>query len=69
MDFMSKLLQGIAFIPGVVNGIEGLFGSRGVAQPGSAPALGARSFLPLLPSPAFVSNVFNNWGTLLLAQS
>ncbi len=28
MDFVSKLLQGIAFIPAVVNGIEGLFGSR-----------------------------------------
>jgi hypothetical protein len=28
MDFMSKLLQGIAFIPAVVSGIEGLFGSR-----------------------------------------
>ena len=28
MDFLSKLLQGIAFVPSVVNGIEGLFGSR-----------------------------------------
>jgi len=28
MNFVSKLLQGIAFIPAVVNGIEGLFGSR-----------------------------------------
>jgi hypothetical protein len=28
MDFVSKLLQGIAFIPAVVNGIEGLFGGR-----------------------------------------
>ena len=24
MDFLSKLLQGIAFVPAVVNGIEGL---------------------------------------------
>jgi hypothetical protein len=28
MNFLQKLLQGIAFIPAVVNGIEGLFGSR-----------------------------------------
>jgi hypothetical protein len=32
MDFMSKLLQGIAFIPEVVSGIEGLFGSRTGAE-------------------------------------
>src|SRR5919108_4411539 len=28
MNFLSKLLRGIAFIPAVVHGIEGLFGSR-----------------------------------------
>jgi len=28
MNFLSKILQGIAFVPAVVNGIEGLFGSR-----------------------------------------
>lgn len=28
MNFLSKLLSGIAFIPGVVNGIEGLFGHK-----------------------------------------
>jgi len=28
MNFLSKVLQGIAFVPAVVNGIEGLFGSR-----------------------------------------
>jgi hypothetical protein len=28
MDFLSKLLQGMAFVPSVVTGIEGLFGSR-----------------------------------------
>ena len=28
MDFLQKLLQGIAFIPAVVNSIEGLFGSQ-----------------------------------------
>src|SRR5262245_49542113 len=28
MNFLSKLLQGIAFVPAVVHGIEGLFGSR-----------------------------------------
>ena len=32
MDFISKLLQGIAFIPAVVNGIEGLFGGRSGAE-------------------------------------
>jgi hypothetical protein len=28
MDFLQKLLQGIAFIPAVVNSIENLFGSQ-----------------------------------------
>lgn len=28
MNFLQKLLQGIAFVPALVNGIEGLFGSR-----------------------------------------
>jgi hypothetical protein len=28
MNFLQKLLQGIAFVPAVVNGIEGLFGNR-----------------------------------------
>jgi len=28
MNFLQKLLQGIAFIPAVVSGIEGLFASR-----------------------------------------
>ncbi len=32
MDFLSKLLQGIAFVPAVVNGIDGLFGGRSGAQ-------------------------------------
>jgi hypothetical protein len=32
MEFVSKLLQGIAFIPAVVNGIEGLFGGRSGAE-------------------------------------
>jgi hypothetical protein len=27
MDFLSKLLQGIAFVPSIVTGIEGLFAS------------------------------------------
>lgn len=28
MDFISQLLRGIAFVPALVNGIEGLFGSK-----------------------------------------
>ena len=28
MDFLSKLLQGLAFVPAVVNGIEKLFSTR-----------------------------------------
>jgi hypothetical protein len=32
MDFVAKLLQGIAFILAVVNGIEGLFGGRSGAE-------------------------------------
>jgi hypothetical protein len=28
MNFLAKLLQGIAFIPAIVHGIEGLFGSK-----------------------------------------
>ena len=32
MNFLSKLLRGIAFVPAVVQGIEGLFGSRTGAE-------------------------------------
>ena len=32
MNFLSKLLQGIAFVPTVVHGIEGLFGHRSGAE-------------------------------------
>jgi hypothetical protein len=28
MNFLSQLLRGIAFVPALVNGIEGLFGSK-----------------------------------------
>jgi hypothetical protein len=28
MDFLSKLLQGIAFVPAIVHGIEGSFGAK-----------------------------------------
>ena len=32
MNFLAQLLQGIAFVPAVVNGIEGLFGNRSGAE-------------------------------------
>src|SRR5438046_10014010 len=32
MEFLSKLLQGISFLPAVISGIEGLFGGRPGAQ-------------------------------------
>jgi len=32
MDFMAKFLQGIAFVPAIVNGIETLFGGRSGAE-------------------------------------
>ena len=32
MEFLSKLLQGISFLPAIISGIEGLFGSRSGAQ-------------------------------------
>ncbi len=28
MGFLSKLLQGISFVPAIVHGVEGLFGSQ-----------------------------------------
>ena len=41
MDFLSQLLRGIAFIPALVSGIEGLFGSK----PGADKKDAAMSFL------------------------
>ena len=41
MDFASKLLQGLSFLPAVVSGIEGLFGNR----PGEEKKTAALSFL------------------------
>lgn len=41
MDFLSQLLRGIAFVPALVNGIEGLFG----AKPGAEKKDAAMSFL------------------------
>ena len=32
MNFLAKLLQGIAFVPAIVTGIEGLFGSKSGAE-------------------------------------
>ena len=41
MDFLSQLLRGIAFVPALVNGIEGLFGNK----PGADKKDAAMSFL------------------------
>ena len=41
MDFLSQLLRGIAFVPALVSGIEGLFG----AKPGAEKKDAAMSFL------------------------
>ena len=41
MNFLSKLLQGIAFVPTVVNSVENLFGKR----PGSDKKQAALSFI------------------------
>ena len=41
MDFLNQLLRGIAFIPALVAGIEGLFGSK----PGPEKKDAAMSFL------------------------
>jgi hypothetical protein len=41
MDFLSQLLRGIAFVPALVNGIEGLFGNK----PGDEKKDAAMSFL------------------------
>lgn len=32
MNFLSKLLQGIAFVPAIVQGIEGVFGAKSGAN-------------------------------------
>ena len=32
MNFLSKLLQGIAFVPAIVTGVEGLFGHKSGAD-------------------------------------
>ncbi len=32
MNFLAKLLQGIAFVPTIVTGIEGLFGGKSGAE-------------------------------------
>ncbi len=32
MNFLAKLLQGIAFVPAIVTGIEGLFGMKSGAE-------------------------------------
>jgi hypothetical protein len=41
MDFLSQLLRGIAFVPALVNGIEGLFSNK----PGAEKKDAAMSFL------------------------
>jgi hypothetical protein len=40
MNFFSKLLQGIAFVPAIVTGVEGLFGHKtGAAKKNTAMTL------------------------------
>jgi hypothetical protein len=41
MNFLNQLLRGIAFVPALVNGIEGLFGSKSGSEKKDA----AMSFL------------------------
>jgi hypothetical protein len=41
VDILSKILQGLSFVPNVVNGIEGLLGNR----PGAEKRNAALSFL------------------------
>ena len=41
MDFLTQLLRGMAFVPALVNGIEGLFGNKSGEQKKDA----AMSFL------------------------
>ncbi len=41
MNFLTQLLRGIAFVPALVNGIEGLFGNK----PGADKKDAAMSFL------------------------
>ncbi|MGH9511904.1 MAG: hypothetical protein ACRD2U_07180 [Terriglobales bacterium] len=41
MNFLSTLLQGISFVPAIVNGIENIFGGR----PGAEKKTAAMSFL------------------------
>lgn len=41
MEFLAQLLRGIAFVPALVNGIEGLFGNKSGAEKKDA----AMSFL------------------------
>lgn len=41
MNFLNQLLRGIAFVPALVNGIEGLFGGKSGAEKKNA----AMSFL------------------------
>lgn len=41
MNFLNQLLRGIAFVPALVNGIEGLFGNKSGAEKKDA----AMSFL------------------------
>ena len=36
MNFLSKLLQGIAFVPAIVTGVEGLFGHKSGTEKKSA---------------------------------
>jgi hypothetical protein len=52
MDFLSQLLRGIAFVPALVNGIEGLFGNKAGSEKKDAAMLFLQNALSTLDAVA-----------------
>lgn len=52
MNFLSQLLRGIAFVPALVSGIEGLFGNKSGAQKKDAAMLFLQNALSTLDAVA-----------------